>query len=952
MRAEQTQEPQIQEQSQEQKQTQSQKKWSEKLKSLVSKPVSWLRSPQSGSIDLDTTSSLSNPTCSAERGSRSPMLRIVTRQEEERLSLVARPIRVADCEQGSMYPSLSDYQRTDAGQPEGTSETANQEANVQSADTGIEGAYTNVLLSPGEINIITSKRRQPTTTNPEDLRRLEECLPNIHANLYRPFRQERSRKDSLGQGTQTTESFLGRGHEQVSLTTAASSTHVRSKRHHSQREAHPECTDVVAGVEDEEEESLVRKKHQRRRPLSLYHECEQRVTSKLNKREAYRLPTPEPEDHPLNQSSQVAEEHPKKKRSIRVIPGRFSALDSSDEEEDQREFDRQWAQRKFKGRKLYNPRIDEVIEWTHDKDWKPVSLETWRCPACDQRTWKSDECCKFCNAPRPGPRIPNTTPISKLRAMEQKKSDNREPSTPSLGVSTSSATAPIYTAEAPASIPTTTTTLFPLSFYGASSGSAIGSSQIAPTSTTAASTTTLAPMMSNAGSMLGLVTGSSGGIQVNPGIFPIQVAPVTLSQTSTVTAISLATSNVVSTASFNFSMASSSSHIPQPVQRMFQFGGFNAPMTFSFSPTLTTQASTNTSSTPSNVWGLPNAGTTTAAPATSMTAVPLTFNPFFAVSSAIIAPSVSVSMPSVTGVTALSTAPSAGLDSVTAPGPTPGATNPSFATAPTTAVAMTIPSAGINQNTLSSQSTIAASPLGRTIAPVADTARAGPTTLSFFDPASTSSTSARHNFFSGVPPLGVTASTPSPPALSRLGSSRTSGFGPMSSSANATFNMNQQANARSTSTLLSLGFGAAAQGPSLGFGAAAQTWNMNKATGITRIFGNVPSLSTNPWASNSLASRSGFGSSGYSSTLTSPSASPQTAKFGSGASGGMSGMQALLRLGASVGILGNMTAGTGLKGGFDFTVGPGASSKAKKAKLTSPTGTRKPYGRQSGRKRK
>lgn len=61
---------------------------------------------------------------------------------------------------------------------------------------------------------------------------------------------------------------------------------------------------------------------------------------KSGNRNPARLPTPEPEEHPVGQSSQDAEERPKKKRNIRVIPGRFSALDSSDEEEDQREFDR------------------------------------------------------------------------------------------------------------------------------------------------------------------------------------------------------------------------------------------------------------------------------------------------------------------------------------------------------------------------------------------------------------------------------------------------------------------------------------------------------------------------------------------------------------------------------------------------------------------------------------
>ncbi|KAF8926231.1 hypothetical protein BGZ47_002836 [Haplosporangium gracile] len=552
--------------------------------------------------------------------------------------------------------------------------------------------------------------------------------------------------------------------------------------------------------------------------------------------------------------------------------------------------------------KLYNLRIDEAIEWIHDEDWKPVSLETWRCPPCDQRTRKSEKCCKFCNAPQPGPRIPNTTPISKLRAMEQKKSDNKEPSTSNLAASTSSSTASTSIAGAPTSISATITNLFLLPSHSASPGSAIGSSQITPTPTTTASTTTTAPVISKAASTLGLVTGSSGGIQTNPGMFPVQMAPATLSHISTVTAVPLATSNAAPTVPFNFSMASSSLHIPQPVQRMFQFGGFNAPMSFSFSPpTLTTLASTNTSSTLSNVLGLPNSGKITVAPATSMTAVPLSFNPFAPVSFAIIAPSASGSTPSVAAVTALSTPP-VSLGSVMAPGPTPGAINPFFATASTTmaVTAMAAPPAGVNQNALSTHSTTTASPLGESIAPVAGATSAGPPTLSALNLASTSSMLARYNFFSGVSPLGATATTPSPPTHGRLGS-RTSGFGPMASFAIATFNLNQQTHARSTSTSPSLGFGAVtqgsclgfgadAQGPSLGFDASAQASNMNKAVGTTRTFGNSPSSSINPWASNSLVSPSGVGSSGRNSAFTSPPAGPQTTEFGSGASGGTSGM--------------------------------------------------------------
>lgn len=95
------------------------------------------------------------------------------------------------------------------------------------------------------------------------------------------------------------------------MTTAASLIHARRKRRHGQREAYRSCP-----------------------------KCELPVTVKSGKRKANRLPTPEPEDLPVGQSSQAPEERLKKRRNIRVIPGRFSALDSSDEEEDQREFDR------------------------------------------------------------------------------------------------------------------------------------------------------------------------------------------------------------------------------------------------------------------------------------------------------------------------------------------------------------------------------------------------------------------------------------------------------------------------------------------------------------------------------------------------------------------------------------------------------------------------------------
>lgn len=143
----------------------------------------------------------------------------------------------------------------------------------------------------------------------------------------------------ISQGTQTAETLFKHERGLASLATASSSTHFRSKRRHGQGDVYPEGANV-ANAKDGEEGSLMRKDKQSTRSVPLCRECEQPVTMKSGKRRADRLPTPEPDEHPVGQSSQDAKEQPKKKRNIRVIPGRFSALDSSDEEEDQREFDR------------------------------------------------------------------------------------------------------------------------------------------------------------------------------------------------------------------------------------------------------------------------------------------------------------------------------------------------------------------------------------------------------------------------------------------------------------------------------------------------------------------------------------------------------------------------------------------------------------------------------------
>ncbi|KAG0081913.1 hypothetical protein BGZ90_002767 [Linnemannia elongata] len=614
-----------QQQSQEQLQTGRQKKWSNKIKSLIKRPMSWFRSSQSSPVELDTTTatSLSNPSSGAERDTRSPKLRIETQLREGRVDPESSPTGVTDREQSKLYPSLSEYLSTEVDQlysheelsaamtpakieqrmrlrrelrdslrgipippqAEESSKSAARDINVQSANTGIEGVYTNVPLSPGEISIIMSKRRQPTATNPGDLRKLEECLPDVHASVNQLPRRQRPRKNSISQGTQTAtaESPFERELEQTSVATAASLTHVRRKRRHGQRGAYRSCP-----------------------------KCELPVTVKSGKRKTNRLPTPEPEDLPVGQSSQVPEEQPKKRRNIRVIPGRFSALDSSDEEEDQREFDRKQAQRRFKGRKLYKARVDEVMEWTHDKDWKPASLETWRCSACDQRTRKTEIKCKFCNSPRPAPLAINTTRISVLRAMEQKCSKTKEPSivsvpvlTSSLAASSPSFTAPISAATAPTFISATLAALLPPSSH-AGTGCSFSSSPYISTSATTGPTST--------------------------------------------------TASVTTTAPM----------FPQPTQRIFQFGGFSSPKPFSFSvPTQTTTTSVTNLSTSANVLGLPNTAATTTPPATSMVPASLSFNPFAAASAAITGRCTSTGTPSITAITILSSPQSVGMGSFT-----------------------------------------------------------------------------------------------------------------------------------------------------------------------------------------------------------------------------------------------------------------------------------------------
>ncbi|KAF9195120.1 hypothetical protein BGZ51_004547 [Haplosporangium sp. Z 767] len=189
------------------------------------------------------------------------------------------------------------------------------------------------------------------------------------------------------------------------------------------------------------------------------------------------------------------------KRHVRIIPGRFSALDSDEEEEDLRYQEEVKVQRMqatpssswihpasqgalpidaygvhghqgssgsahgqqehqgFLGfrvppqlyptlnygrrTKLYHPMLDEVLKWTSSGGpEKPLVLDTWRCRSCDHRTNVASSRCDFCQAPKPGPVVFNTTPVAELKAAQKEVEHKEIFSAPSL-VSAAISAAPV-----------------------------------------------------------------------------------------------------------------------------------------------------------------------------------------------------------------------------------------------------------------------------------------------------------------------------------------------------------------------------------------------------------------------------------------------------------------------------------------------------------------------------
>ncbi|KAF9899732.1 hypothetical protein EC991_008416 [Linnemannia zychae] len=312
----------------------------------------------------------------------------------------------------------------------------------KSAGQTLEDLYVaGAALSPAEINLVMRMRQRakqaPVGTNPDDLQMLEEYLPNVNAPLYRPPQESAVRNGRPSQDPyySTSQDRFARAHlrhEQSDVSMGTQDTpesrydwhdqYDRNDRHthsHSQQSTGQRCT------------------------------CGREVPTGKRTRAA-RSPTPVSDEDMSTQMFSQEQEKPKKKRNIRKIPGRFTALDSSDEEEDQRNYDLRIAQRKAARdsqslpslqdthgastfnhtppqiyptlqygvrTKLYNPKVDEVLKWTASPPSESVVLDTWRCPKCEHRTTKTSSTCKFCHAERPGPPVLNTTPISQLRAM-------------------------------------------------------------------------------------------------------------------------------------------------------------------------------------------------------------------------------------------------------------------------------------------------------------------------------------------------------------------------------------------------------------------------------------------------------------------------------------------------------------------------------------------------------
>ncbi|KAF9118402.1 hypothetical protein BGW39_001216 [Mortierella sp. 14UC] len=312
----------------------------------------------------------------------------------------------------------------------------------KSAGQTLEDLYVaGAALSPAEINLVMRMRQRakqaPAGTNPHDLQMLEEYIPNVNAPLYRP-RQE----FAVRNGRPSQDPYYSNSQDRFA----------RAQLRHEPSDVTMSTQDTPEGRYDRHDQYDRNDTHAHSHSQPTGHRCTCGREVPTGKRtRAARSPTPvSDEDMGTQKMFSHEQEKPKKKRNIRKIAGRFTALESSDEEEDQRNYDLRIAQRKAARdsqslpssqdihgtptynhtppqiyptlqygvrTKLYNPKVDEVLKWTASPPSESVVLDTWRCPKCEHRTTKTSSTCKFCHAERPGPPILNTTPISQLRAM-------------------------------------------------------------------------------------------------------------------------------------------------------------------------------------------------------------------------------------------------------------------------------------------------------------------------------------------------------------------------------------------------------------------------------------------------------------------------------------------------------------------------------------------------------
>ncbi|KAF9582215.1 hypothetical protein BGW38_000495 [Lunasporangiospora selenospora] len=141
------------------------------------------------------------------------------------------------------------------------------------------------------------------------------------------------------------------------------------------------------------------------------------------------------------------------RRHARFIPGRFSALDTDEEEEDLRRMDLEREQRDSErqhssavmvsketmtddyllgsdftgfsvpphGRKViwHDPKVDEALKWTRSPDSTPLISETWLCEKCGFRTNVVASRCEFCLLPKSGARPSGLTPASKSSTEQE-----------------------------------------------------------------------------------------------------------------------------------------------------------------------------------------------------------------------------------------------------------------------------------------------------------------------------------------------------------------------------------------------------------------------------------------------------------------------------------------------------------------------------------------------------